>query len=137
MITEKTIRCGECGIDTVVPTICAVCFSPLVRGVGVDGESVLSCPHDGDFKGGRPPKGYGPTTRDVVPGFGAAVKTRREALGLSTTKLAKLAGTHQTTVSKIENETRAPSLLLAFKLATALSVTVDALLQDAARFAHS
>jgi transcriptional regulator with XRE-family HTH domain len=72
-----------------------------------------------------------------VPGFGAAVRARRESLGISTTKLAKLAGTHQTTVSKIENETRSPSLFLAAKLAAGLSVTVDVLLQEAASFAHN
>jgi DNA-binding XRE family transcriptional regulator len=131
---ELLIRCSECGVDTTVPALCFVCLSPLALRTGTGGEPLLVCPHDG---GTAHSKGYGPTTRDLVPGFGAAVRVRRESLGLSATKLARLAGTHQTTVSKIEKETRAPSLFLAVKLASGLSVTLNVLLQEAASFTHS
>ncbi len=73
------------------------------------------------------------STRDMVPGFGAAVRARRDAAGLSLNELAAKSGTHFTTVSKIERNQPAPSLLLASKLASALGVTIDVLMQDAAR----
>ena len=75
------------------------------------------------------------STRDMVPGFGAALKARREAKGLSLEKLAQLAGTHFTSISKLERNQRAPSLRLALDLASALEVTLDVLIQDAARLA--
>jgi DNA-binding XRE family transcriptional regulator len=136
-ISEEYIECGVCGVETAIPSTCFVCLSPLVRR-DVDGKTVFVCPHEGDSrseKKGRS-KGYGPTTRDIVKGFGLAVKKRREELGLTTAKLAKLADTHQTTVSKIENETRSPSLLLALKLSRGLGVTLDRLIDDAAKYAH-
>lgn len=73
------------------------------------------------------------STRDMIPGFGAAVRARREAAKLSLNDLAEKAGTHFTSVSKIERSQRAPSLHLAAALASALGVTVDVLMMDAAR----
>ena len=63
--------------------------------------------------------------RDTVPGFASRLKTLREAAGLTQTALAELAGTHFTTVAKVEADGRAPSLRLAVALAEALGVTVN------------
>lgn len=73
------------------------------------------------------------SSRDMIPGFGAAVRARRESAGLSLLQLAEKAGTHFTSISKIERSQRAPSLKLAADLASALGVSVDVLLLDAAR----
>lgn len=75
------------------------------------------------------------STRDLIPGFGAAVRARREAAKLSLVELAVKADTHFASVSKIERNQRAPSLRMAVSLASALGVTVDVLIQDAARLA--
>jgi putative transcriptional regulator len=63
--------------------------------------------------------------RDTVPGFAAKVKQLRAAAGLTLMELADRAGTHFSTVSKVESEDRAPSLRLAVALADALGVTVN------------
>jgi transcriptional regulator with XRE-family HTH domain len=76
------------------------------------------------------------STRDMIPGFGAAVRKRREDAALSLEALAERVGTHFTAISKIERSQRAPSLSLAVRIAGALGVTVDVLLQDAARLAE-
>lgn len=75
------------------------------------------------------------STRDGIPGFGAAVRARRVAAGLSLAGLGEKAGTHFTAVSKVERGQRAPSLRLAADLAAALGVTVNDLLADAASLA--
>lgn len=73
------------------------------------------------------------STRDLIPGFGAAVRRRREQAGLSLEAVAERAKTHFTALSKVERSQRAPSLRLAAGIASALGVTVDVLLMDAAR----
>lgn len=75
------------------------------------------------------------SSRDLVPGFGAAVRHRRESMGLSLTAFAERTGTHFTSVSKVERGQRAPSLRLAVELARALDVSIEVLLADAARLA--
>ena len=62
--------------------------------------------------------------RDTVAGFGARVKQLREAAGLTQTALAEKAGTHFTTVAKLEADERSASLRLAVSLAEALGVSV-------------
>lgn len=73
------------------------------------------------------------STRDVIPGLGAALRARREAAGLSLAALAERSGTHFTAISKVERGQRAPSFRLVVDLASALGVTPDVLLMDAAR----
>jgi transcriptional regulator with XRE-family HTH domain len=73
------------------------------------------------------------STRDMVPGFGAAVRSRREAAGLSLAALGEKCGSHFTTISKLENNQRSPSLRLAADIASALGVSLDVLMLDAAR----
>lgn len=73
------------------------------------------------------------STRDMIPGFGAAVRARREQAGLSLEELAKRVETHFTSISKIELSQRAPSLRIAAAIASALGVTLDVLMQDAAQ----
>lgn len=73
----------------------------------------------------------------MIPGFGAAVRARREAAKLTLNDLAERADTHFASVSKIERNQRAPSLRMAVTLASALGVTVDVLIQDAARLASA
>jgi transcriptional regulator with XRE-family HTH domain len=62
--------------------------------------------------------------RDTVVGFGARLKELREKAGLTQGALAALAGTHFTTVGKLENDERSVSLRLALALANALGVSV-------------
>jgi transcriptional regulator with XRE-family HTH domain len=69
--------------------------------------------------------------RDTVPGFGPRVRELREKAGLSQTALAQLAGTHYTTVAKIETEERAASFRLAIALAGGLGVSVADLVPPA------
>jgi len=75
------------------------------------------------------------STRDLVPGFGSALRARREAAGLTQTQLATSAGTDAGTVSKVETSQRSLSLRLALELAKALGVKLDTLIDDAARLA--
>jgi transcriptional regulator with XRE-family HTH domain len=65
--------------------------------------------------------------RDAVPGFGDRVRELREAKGLTQVALAEQAGTHFTTVSKVEKGERNASLQLALKLADALGVALTKL----------
>lgn len=62
--------------------------------------------------------------RDTVPGFGDRLKKLRLAAGLTLAELADRAGTHLTTIAKIETQDRTPTLRLALSLATALGVSV-------------
>lgn len=64
------------------------------------------------------------STRDVVPGFGERVRALRTAAALSAAGLAERAGTHPTTVAKLERGERAPSFALALKIAAGLGVPV-------------
>lgn len=63
--------------------------------------------------------------RDSVPGFAEHLRGLREAKGMSQGQLAKAAGTHPTTVSKLELGLRAPSFLLVLKLAAALKANAN------------
>lgn len=73
-----------------------------------------------------------PSSRDTVPGFAAAIRARREALGLSLSEVADRSGTHGTSLSKLENGLRSPSLRLALALAEALEWTIGELCVAAA-----
>ncbi len=83
------------------------------------------------------PTGATVSTRDMVSGFGAAVKARRQILHLSTAEIARRVATSQASISRVENEQRSPSLLLASKIASALGVGLDTLLADAVQLTHS
>ena len=131
----ESIKCGDCGIETFLPSKCEVCGKSFVLEIGERGELRLTCGHSpaGIEADAMKEKGpTGPSSRDVVPGFGKAIRARRELAEMTMQELADKAETHQTTVSKIEKEQRAPSLLLAAKLAKALGVGVDVLLKDVA-----
>lgn len=71
------------------------------------------------------------STRDIIAGFGQALRNRREEAGLTLQALGAKAGVHFTAIWKVEAYTRSPSLRLAACLAEALGLTVDQLLQDA------
>ena len=73
------------------------------------------------------------SSRDTVPGFGEAIKARREAIGLSLGQAAEASGTHFTSLSKLENGQRAPSLRLAVALAGALEWSIGELVEAAAK----
>lgn len=62
--------------------------------------------------------------RDSVPGFPARLRELRDRAGLTMADLAEKAGTHWTTVAKLERDERSPSLRLAVALAVALGVSV-------------
>lgn len=60
----------------------------------------------------------------ILHRFGARVRTRREALGLSQEALGFRAGLDRTYISDIERGQRNPSLLRLLRLARGLGVTV-------------
>lgn len=62
------------------------------------------------------------TPRDIVPGFAATVKRKREDRGMSLHDLAKITGLGATTICCVEKEWRAPSLRVAVTLAQALGI---------------
>jgi len=65
--------------------------------------------------------------------FGAAVRRRRERLGLSQEDFADKAGIHRTYVSSIELGKVQVSIGIAFKLAEALRISLSALWRDVER----
>lgn len=62
------------------------------------------------------------TPRDIVPGFAATVKLKREEKELSLHDLAHISGLGATTICCIEKEWRAPSLRVAVTLAQSLGI---------------
>lgn len=61
--------------------------------------------------------------------FGKAVKQRRIALAMSQEELAELSGLHRTYISDVERAKRNITLKSAARIASALSVTVNTLLE--------
>lgn len=59
-----------------------------------------------------------------------AIKTIREALGLSQAKLAEKVGVTQTAIARYENGDRLPGIQIAFKIANTLNCTIDDLMKD-------
>lgn len=64
--------------------------------------------------------------RNEVPGFADTLKRLRTEAGLTQQELAAAAGTHADSIVKLEKGDRQPSLELAWRLATALGVGVEA-----------
>ena len=62
---------------------------------------------------------------DIRERFGAAVKGRREALGLTQEEFAERAGIHRTYLSDVERGTRNLSLLNIERLAAALAMRLS------------
>ena len=69
--------------------------------------------------------------------FGAAVRNRRMAAGLSQEKLAERAGLHPTHVSMVERGVRKPTLDVAARIAKALKVGLPKLVEEAQRRGNS
>jgi transcriptional regulator with XRE-family HTH domain len=63
--------------------------------------------------------------------FGAAVRQRRMAAGLSQEALAERAGLHPTYVSMVERGVRNPTLDVAARIAKALKVGLPKLVEEA------
>ena len=63
--------------------------------------------------------------------FGAVVRDRRTAAGLSQEKLAETAGLHPTYVSMVERGVRNPTLDVAARIARALAVSLPRLIEQA------
>ncbi len=68
-----------------------------------------------------------------VRAFGAAVRLRREELGLSQEGLGYKARVHRTYVSDVERGARNPTVKVIWKLATALDTEPSALFASAER----
>lgn len=62
--------------------------------------------------------------------FGAVVRRKRLALGLSQEALSEKAGLHRTYVGLLERGLRMPSILVAQKVAEALGTTTGSLLAE-------
>jgi putative transcriptional regulator len=62
--------------------------------------------------------------------FGAVVRARRKALGLSQDKLAAKAGCDRQTINRVENSAYSPSLDRVFKLADALGLSLSELFDE-------
>ena len=69
-----------------------------------------------------------------VRAFGAAVRSRREELGLSQEALGYRAGLHRTFISDIERGRRNPTVKVIWKLARALDTGPSALFAQAETF---
>jgi len=54
----------------------------------------------------------------------------RKEQGLSHEVLAQMAGVHRSTISLIESKKRIPTILTCFRLATALKVSLGAIIRD-------
>ena len=62
--------------------------------------------------------------------FGAVVRRRREAAGLSQEDLAHRAGLHRTYISLLERGLRAPSIVVVRKVAEGLGTTMTSLIRS-------
>jgi transcriptional regulator with XRE-family HTH domain len=62
--------------------------------------------------------------------FGAVVRARRKALGLSQDKLAAKAGCDRQSINRVENSAYSPSLDRVFKLADALGLSLSELFDE-------
>jgi transcriptional regulator with XRE-family HTH domain len=62
--------------------------------------------------------------------FGAVVRARRKALGLSQEKLAEKAGCDRQSINRVENAAYSPSLDRVFKLCDALGVGLAGLFEE-------
>ena len=62
--------------------------------------------------------------------FGAVLRRRREAAGVSQEALAATAGLHRNYVGLLERGKQLPSILIVEKLAIALGTTMSSLLRD-------
>lgn len=71
------------------------------------------------------------TFDDHVRAFGAAVRTRREELGLSQEALGYRAKVHRTYVSDVERGARNPTVRVVWKLADALDTDPSGLFRTA------
>jgi transcriptional regulator with XRE-family HTH domain len=69
------------------------------------------------------------TTPDIRERFGFAVKSRREALGLTQEEFADRAGVHRTYLSDIERGSRNVSLINVERIAAALALNISQLFQ--------
>lgn len=63
--------------------------------------------------------------------FGAALRGRREAQGLSQEEVGFRSGVHRTYISELERGLKSPSLGTVQKLAVALETAASALIRDA------
>jgi transcriptional regulator with XRE-family HTH domain len=68
--------------------------------------------------------------RDVRERFGAAVRARRRALGISQEELGERAQLDRTYVSGVERGIRNPSLLIQQRLADALETRLSELVRE-------
>jgi transcriptional regulator with XRE-family HTH domain len=62
--------------------------------------------------------------------FGAVLRKRREAVGLSQEALAAAAGLHRNYVGLLERGRQVPSILVVEKLAAALGITMSSLFRE-------
>ncbi|HST66160.1 MAG TPA: helix-turn-helix transcriptional regulator [Mycobacteriales bacterium] len=74
-----------------------------------------------------PPVPPVPPARDRRVSFGAAVRARRTALGLSQEALARRAGCDRQSIIRVETATHSPSLDRVFVLADALELSLPEL----------
>lgn len=70
------------------------------------------------------------TVNELQRQFGAVVRRRRLAAGLSQEALSELAGLHRTYVGLLERGLRMPSIYVARQIATALGTTMAGLLGE-------
>jgi transcriptional regulator with XRE-family HTH domain len=68
------------------------------------------------------------SSRDMVPGLGAAMRAERDRLGLTLGEIAGWIGTSPAALSKVELGQRAPSARLLVAWARACGVSLDGLI---------
>jgi len=68
--------------------------------------------------------------KDLQKAFGIVLRRRRQEAGMSQEAFADAAGLHRTHVSLLERGRQMPSILVAWKIATALGTTMADLLGE-------
>jgi transcriptional regulator with XRE-family HTH domain len=74
--------------------------------------------------------GAGGAVASIGERFGAVLRKRREAVGLSQEALAAAAGLHRNYVGLLERGRQVPSILVVEKLAAALGITMSSLFRE-------
>lgn len=73
------------------------------------------------------------TDKEALRRLAANLRTKRQAAGLSMSALARQIGDYPATIKRIEDEVSQPGVGLLTRIAEALSVTVNDLLDDTRR----
>ncbi|MGC6426652.1 MAG: helix-turn-helix domain-containing protein [Akkermansiaceae bacterium] len=78
-----------------------------------------------------PPISQNEESHELAKDLGSAVRELREELGISQEKFAELTGHHRTYIGFLERGERTPNVYTAYRVATALRISLSDLLKKA------